>query len=187
MNKEGEFPKIFPFTKFNIDSILGCLDRDVNEKLIILEGKHGETVDQDNWRVNAKGYLIDKVGNIIDRKGNWIFDKDILDEEGEIPKVYWKGVLWKDSTEDLKGIWAMIENDKKKAELNEIDEDIDESEDEWLIEEELRRMKKKRSETSGDSKMGDNPRWYNKQNWRRKHKGKWRDLDSDLEQINEKS
>ena len=81
----------------------------------------------------------------------------------------------------------MIENDKKKAELNEIDEDIDESEDEWLIEEELRRMKKKRSETSGDSKMGDNPRWYNKQNWRRKHKGKWRDLDSDLEQINEKS
>ena len=104
--------------------------------------------------MNAKGYLIDKVGNIIDRKGNRIFDKDILDEEGEIPKVYWKGVLWKDSTEDLKGIWAMIENDKKKADLNEIDEDIDESEDERLIEEELRKMKNKnhwKSETSGDS------------------------------------
>ena len=132
--------------------ILGCLDRDVNGKLHILEGKHGETVDQDGRSVNAKGYLIDKVGNIIDRKGNRIFDKDILDEEGEIPIVYRKGVLWKDSTEDLKGIWAMIENDKKKAELNEIDEDIDESEDEWMIEEELRKMKnRKRSETSGDS------------------------------------
>lgn len=69
-------------------------------------------------------------------------DKDVLDEEGEIPKVFRKGVLRKDSTEDLKGIWAMIENDKKKAELNEIDEDLDESEDERLIEEELRRMKK---------------------------------------------
>lgn len=46
----------------------------------------------------------------------------------------------------------MIENDKKKADLNEIDEDVDESEDERLIEEELRWMKnKKRSETSGDS------------------------------------
>lgn len=75
-------------------------------------------------------------------------DKDVLDEEGEIPKVFRKGVLRKDSTEDLKGIWAMIENDKKKAELNEIDEDLDESEDERLIEEELRRMKK-------DWKSGD--------------------------------
>jgi len=46
----------------------------------------------------------------------------------------------------------MLENDKKKAELNEIDEDIDESEDEWMIEEELWKMKNwKRSETSGDS------------------------------------
>jgi hypothetical protein len=51
----------------------------------------------------------------------------------------------------------MIENDKKKADLNEIDEDVDESEDERMIEEELRKMKKKRSETSGDSNMGDNP------------------------------
>ena len=52
----------------------------------------------------------------------------------------------------------MIENDKKKGDLNEIDEDIDESEDERMIEEELRKMKnRKRSETSGDSQMGDNP------------------------------
>jgi hypothetical protein len=35
--------------------------------------------------VNAKGYLIDKYGNIVDRKGNRVLDKDILDEEGEIP------------------------------------------------------------------------------------------------------
>jgi hypothetical protein len=66
LNKDGEFPKIFPFTKFNIDLITGCLDRDVNGKLIILEGNKGETVDQDGRRVNAKGYLIDKVGNVID-------------------------------------------------------------------------------------------------------------------------
>ena len=45
LNKEGEFPKIFPFTKFNIEVITGCLDRDVNGWYVILEGKHGETVD----------------------------------------------------------------------------------------------------------------------------------------------
>lgn len=45
LNSEGEFAKIFPFTKFNIDLITGCLDWDVNGKLIILEGSHGETVD----------------------------------------------------------------------------------------------------------------------------------------------
>lgn len=57
----------------------------------------------------------------------------------------------------------MIENDKKKAELNEIDEDLDESEDERMIEEELRRMKKDRNgdETSEPSQMGENPRKYN--------------------------
>ena len=43
----------------------------------------------------------------------------------------------------------MIEHDKKKAELNEIDEDVDESEDERLIEEELKKMR------SGRHKAGD--------------------------------
>lgn len=142
--------------------------------------------------MNAKGYLIDKVGNVIDRKGNWILDKDVLDEEGEIPKVFRKGLLRKDSTEDLKGIWAMIENDKKKAELNDIDEEIDESDDEWLIEEELWNMKKGRwsgDETSEPSRMGENPKKYNKQNKRRWNKqGKYHKNcnDSDLEAIDEK-
>ena len=87
--------------------------------------------------MNAKGYLIDGVGNIVDREGNRVLDKDILDEEGEIPKVFRNGILRKDSTEDLKGIWAMIEKDTKKAEIQEVEEEPDESEDERMIEEEL--------------------------------------------------
>jgi hypothetical protein len=39
------------------------------------------------------------------------------------------GILRKDSNVDLKGIWAMIEKDKKKAEFNDVDDGPDESED----------------------------------------------------------
>lgn len=140
LSPEGEIPKLFPFTKFNVDSIIGCLEKDDKGRYLLQEGPRGETVDMDGRRVNSKGYLIDKVGNIIDRNGNRVFDKDILDEEGEIPKIFRKGVLRKDSTEDLKGIWAMIEKDKKKVENGQIDEDPDESEDEHVIDQELKKM-----------------------------------------------
>ena len=46
----------------------------------------------------------------------------------------------KDSTEDLKGIWAMIEKDKKKADLNDLEEEPNESDDDRLINEELMKM-----------------------------------------------
>lgn len=93
MSDDGEFPKILPYTKFDINQIKGDCDRDGSGKVILLENKKGETVDKKGRRVNSKGYLIDNEGNIIDQRKNRVFDKDILSEEGEIPKVFRMGLL----------------------------------------------------------------------------------------------
>ena len=80
--KNGEIPKIFPFTKFNVYEVCGDLDKDDLNNPVLLENDKGETIDKRGWRVNAKGYLIDAEGNILDQWGNKVFDKDILTDEG---------------------------------------------------------------------------------------------------------
>lgn len=72
---DGEIPKIMPYTKFNIDEIRGDLDKDENGKIqVIHENEKGEILDNKKRRVNAKGYLIDNEGNILDQRGNMVFD-----------------------------------------------------------------------------------------------------------------
>jgi len=39
-------------------------------------------------RVNAMGYLIDGNGNIVDKVGNQVFKHEILNENGDIPRVF---------------------------------------------------------------------------------------------------
>jgi hypothetical protein len=48
--------------------------------------------------VNARGYLIDQDGNVIDVRGNLVFDKAILLKDGEIPPVFRTGLLKDDGT-----------------------------------------------------------------------------------------
>ena len=43
---DGEIPKIFPFTKFNVNEISGDLDRDIDNNPILLENDKGETIDK---------------------------------------------------------------------------------------------------------------------------------------------
>lgn len=47
----------------------------------ILEDKHG-------WRVNVKGYLIDRLGNVITKDGVLIFYANELDAFGELPQPF---------------------------------------------------------------------------------------------------
>jgi len=44
--KNGEFPKIFPFTKFNIRSIMGDFDMNATGNPVLSKGKHGGFVDR---------------------------------------------------------------------------------------------------------------------------------------------
>jgi len=75
ISKDGEIPKILPYTKFNIEEIRGHLDKDENGKFkLINENEKGEILDQENRRVNSKGYLIDNEGNILDQKGHMVFE-----------------------------------------------------------------------------------------------------------------
>lgn len=53
----------------------------------------GNLMDGKGKRVNSKGYMIDNQGNVIDKNGKRMFDKELLDNENDIPKVYRTGLL----------------------------------------------------------------------------------------------
>jgi len=44
--------------------------------------------DKQGRHVNAKGYLIDSVGNVIDIRKKLVFEKKILDSNGDIPEIF---------------------------------------------------------------------------------------------------
>jgi len=77
--KNGEIPKIFPFTKFNVKNVTGNFEMDPLGNPILDKDANGQLVDRDGRRVNQRGYYIDSEGNVVDRRGKKMFDKDILD------------------------------------------------------------------------------------------------------------
>lgn len=107
--KEGEFPKIFPFTKFKIKNVLGNFEMDPLGNPILDRKPNGDLVDRDGRVVNKKGYLVNAKGDVIDKYGKVMFDRDILDEEGEIPKVFRTGLLKSDSASSLSRLMSEIE------------------------------------------------------------------------------
>ena len=107
--KNGEIPKIFPFTKFNIKNVLGTFEMDPAGNPILDKNENGELIDRDGRRVNERGYLTDSNGNVIDKNNKVMFDKDILDAEGEIPKVFRTGLLKSDTASSLSRLMSEIE------------------------------------------------------------------------------
>ncbi len=76
--------------RFNVNDILGDLDRDERGNLVMLQNKEGVAVDKQGQVVNEKGYLIDqKTGDVVEREmKKKVFGKDDLDEKGEIPPPF---------------------------------------------------------------------------------------------------
>jgi len=66
-------------------------------------------VDRQNRRVNERGYLIDSEGNVIDVRGKRMFDKVVLDSDGEIPQVFRTGLLKSDTGSSLSRLMSEIE------------------------------------------------------------------------------
>lgn len=146
---EGEFPKIFPFSHFNPETITGNFKRDGNGKPILRPaGKEGQFYDNDGKLVNKHGYLIDKDGNIIDKNGNLVFKKNVL-KDGEIPPVFRNGMIRQNSSSSLSKL--MSEIDKQNDSDLDILKDFDEEE---------------KGNTSVDSLMEDTPSNYNIANQR---------------------
>ena len=185
LSSDGEFPKIFPFTKFNIDEIRGDLEKDENGKIkVIHENEKGEILDNKKRRVNAKGYLIDNDGNILDQKGNRVFDIDLIDDTGEIPKVFRIGLLRSDSTTSLNRFLEEIEENKHRLGLD--DNDIDsafEEEEKLLMDNSENDLFKSKHTSENNSAMGDRPSNYNTanlENFQKSKKLKDQNLDSSL-------
>ena len=110
--KNDEIPKIFPFTKFNIKNVLGDFEMDPLGNPILEKDAKGNLIDRKGQRVNSKGYLIDKDGNIIDKNGKLMFIKDILDAEGDIPKVFRTGLLKSDTASSLSRLMSESERNQ---------------------------------------------------------------------------
>jgi hypothetical protein len=105
---DDEIPKIFPFTKFNIKSILGEFEMDPLGNPILDKDAKGNLKDTNGKRVNKKGYLIDEKGNVINKRGKVAFEVQILDNEEDIPKVFRTGLLKSDTGSSLSRLMSEI-------------------------------------------------------------------------------
>lgn len=122
--KNGEFPKIFPFTKFNIKRIQGDLDLDKYGKpVLIAKGK--DFVDKRGRLVNQCGYLIDELGNVIDIRKKLMFEKAILEADGEIPAVFRTGLLKVDTESELSKLMSEIEGSPSEVKQDDGDTSMD--------------------------------------------------------------
>lgn len=97
--------------KFNVNDILGDLDRDDKGNLVMLQNKSGDTVDRQGNRVNEKGYLIDaKTGDVLEnQKRKKVFGKEVLDEKGEIPPPF-NTEKYNFNPHDVRGYFERDEN-----------------------------------------------------------------------------
>lgn len=78
---EDEVPKILPFTKFNVKNVLGDFEMDPLGNPILENVGNGNFKDRVGQKVNQKGYMIDKDGNIVNKNGKVMFAKELLDNE----------------------------------------------------------------------------------------------------------
>lgn len=67
---------------------MGEFEIDDLGNFIILRGERGELLDKKERRVNRRGYLVDRFGNIINNKGQIIFKAVELDSDDEIPAPF---------------------------------------------------------------------------------------------------
>jgi len=150
--KDDEIPKIFPFTKFNIKNVLGDFEMDPLGNPILDKDAQGNFIDRNGKRVNRKGYLIDADGNVINKHGNLMFEKELLDNEGDIPKVFRTGLLKSDTASSLSRLMSEI----GKNQLSDFDQE------EGKLEGQMAGMRRGNDgDTSVDSMMEDTPANYN--------------------------
>ena len=110
LTKDGEIPKLFPFLKFNIDEIRGDFEMDPLGNPMLQRTKDGHLLDNKGTRVNPKGYLLDEHGHVVNKHKIKVFSKWILDEDGDVPKVFRGGFLRKDTNNSLSQLMSEIED-----------------------------------------------------------------------------
>ena len=85
-----EIPPNQDHRTFNVNDILGELDRDEKGNIIVPQDNDGNTVDKTGKPTNTRGYLIDpRTGDVIENRTSQVmFDANDLDERGELPAPF---------------------------------------------------------------------------------------------------
>ena len=110
--EDEEIPKILPFTKFNLKNVLGDFEMDPLGNPILDKDEKGNKLDRQGRKVNSKGYLIDNDGNVINKNNKTMFQKQMLDHEDDIPKVFRTGLLKSDTASSLSRLMSEIERNQ---------------------------------------------------------------------------
>jgi hypothetical protein len=110
LSKDNEIPKLFPFLKFNLDDIKGDYEMDPLGNPMLQKTRDGQLVDSKGRRVNEKGYLLDADGNVVNKKRKKVFNKFLLEEDGDIPKIFRTGLLRKDTYDSFSQLMSEIED-----------------------------------------------------------------------------
>jgi hypothetical protein len=157
--QNGEFIKILPFLKFNIQKVQAEVQVSAHGNPILEKQADGTYLDQLGRLCNKRGYLTDPEGNVIDVYNKLIFDKNVLEPDGEIPPIFRGGQLRQDTASSISRLMSELErNHGDNSEFN-TDPNLNGT--------------KGDGDTSVDSKMDDTPANYNVANQRY-------ELDSDL-------
>ena len=146
--KNGEFPKVFPFTKFNIARVQGDID---------VVGK--ATVDKKGRAINTAGFLVDKSGNVVDIHMKVVFEKSVLQANGDIPEVFKAGLLRSDTASSLSRLMSEIERNNQSDY-----ERVRTAGGREPSESAFDKLRRDDGDTSVDSKMEDTPANYNMAN-----------------------
>ena len=73
---------------FDIEDIIGEFELDTKGNNLIIKTKDGRLNDMYGRLVNRRGYLIDERGNVITRRAIFIFYRNEIDDDDEIPAPY---------------------------------------------------------------------------------------------------
>ena len=73
---------------FDVEEILGEFETDQDLNFIILQTANGKLNDKYGRLVNRRGYLIDMEGNVVTRGNVFIFYKEEIDFDDEVPAPY---------------------------------------------------------------------------------------------------
>ena len=85
-----EMPPNADHRTFNVNDILGELDRDDRGNIIVLQDSQGNNIDKTGHQTNIRGYLQDPTtGDILENHTKQkLFDAYDMDDKGEVPAPF---------------------------------------------------------------------------------------------------
>lgn len=113
---------------------MGEFEIDDLGNFIILRGEKGELLDKKQRRVNRRGYLIDRFGNVVNGENSQIIFKAIeLDSDDEIPAPF-------GFEKRKKNLMSIGEDQQELFKVKETEKQVPDDED--LIDKELKALRK---------------------------------------------